>query len=180
MVPSAYFLTKGVGQHNIPLQSLELALQVAGIGHSNIVEVSSIIPPGCMRLSAQEGKERLLPGEITFAVMARNSSCEPHRRISASIGLAMPAEKWRYGYISEYHSFGETDEDAGTRAEDLAATMLSTKMGIALDPDKAWNERKRFFRASGLIVRTANITQSAACEKSGLWTTVVAAAVFIP
>jgi arginine decarboxylase len=180
MIPKYFFLTKGVGKHKDQLQSFELALRNAGIHHCNLVNVSSIIPPGCKLISKEKGLKMLRPGEITFVVMAKNQTNEPHRLIAASIGVAIPSGKNNYGYLSEHHSFGQTDEAAGDYAEDLAATMLATTMGIPFDPQTAWDERKQLFRASGLIIKTTNITQSATGDKNGLWTTVIAAAVFVP
>ena len=58
--------------------------------------------------------------------------------------------------------------------------MLATTMGIQFDPEVAWDERKQIFKTSGLIIKTANITQSAKGDKNGLWKTTVAAAVFVP
>ncbi|MBS7659952.1 MAG: arginine decarboxylase, pyruvoyl-dependent [Candidatus Bathyarchaeia archaeon] len=179
MIPKYFFLTKGVGKHKDRLQSFELALRNAGIQHCNLVNVSSIVPPGCKLIPREKGLAMLKPGQITFVVLARNETNEPHRLIAASIGVALPADENQYGYLSEYHSFGETDEVAGDYAEDLAATMLATTMGIPFDPETAWDERKQLFKASGLIIKTTNITQSATGDKNGLWTTVVAAAVFI-
>jgi len=180
MIPKYFFLTKGVGKHKEQLQSFELALRSAGIQKCNIVNVSSIVPPRCKLISREKGLEKIKPGEITFVVMAKNSTSEPHRLIASSIGVAIPTEKNSYGYLSEHHSFGQTDEVAGDYAEDLAATMLATTMGIQFDPETAWDERKQLFKTSGLIIKTANITQSATGDKNGLWTTVIAAAVFAP
>ncbi len=180
MIPKYMFLTKGVGSHKERLASFELALRNAGIHRCNIVNVSSIIPPRCQLISKEQGLERLQPGEITFAVLSKNSVKEPYRLIAASIGVAIPSNKDSYGYLSEHHSFGQSDEAAGDYAEDLAATMLATTMGIPFDLDKAWDEKKQIFKASGMIIKTSNITQSAKGEKSGKWTTVLAAAVFVP
>lgn len=180
MIPRYVFLTKGVGTHKDSLQSFELALRDAGIQAYNIVNVSSILPPGCKIISKEEGTKMLKPGEITFAVMSKNSVKEPHRLLAASVGMAVPSNKDTYGYLSEHHSFGETEEKAGTYAEDLAATMLATTMGIPFDSEQAWNEKKQIFQTSGMIIKTSNITQSAKGEKSGQWTTVLAAAVFVP
>ncbi|UCB61267.1 MAG: arginine decarboxylase, pyruvoyl-dependent [Candidatus Bathyarchaeota archaeon] len=180
MIPSSFFLTRGVGKHRECLQSFELALRNAGIHYCNIVNVSSIVPPGCRLLPRSRGLKRIKPGEITFVVLSRNSTNEPHRLVAASIGVAMPSEKDSYGYLSEHHSFGQTREAAGDYAEDLAATMLATTMGIPFDPEIAWDEKKQLFKTSGLIIRTTNITQSATGDKKGLWTTVIAAAVFVP
>jgi arginine decarboxylase len=180
MIPKYFFLTKGVGKHREQLQSFELALRDAGIQHCNIVSVSSIVPPGCRLLSRERGLKLIRPGEITFVVLARNSTNEPHRLIAASIGVAIPSVKNDYGYLSEHHSFGQTDDKAGDYSEDLAATMLATTMGIQFDPEIAWHEKEQLFKTSGMMIKTANITQSATGDKSGLWTTVIAAAVFVP
>ena len=179
MVPKKVFFTKGVGVHKEKLASFEMALRVAGLAHCNLVLVSSIYPPGCKTISKEEGLKLLRPGEIVFAVYDRESNNEPNRLVAASVGLAIPADSSMHGYLSEHHSFGETDEKAGDYAEDLAASMLATTLGIEFNPELDWDEREQIFKMSGKIVRTTNITQSAVGHKDGLWTTVFAAAVFI-
>ena len=91
-VPTRMFFTKGVGRHKEYLQSFELALRDARIEKCNLVTVSSIFPPGCKRITADEGIRDLQPGQITFAVMARNQTNEPNRLIAASFGVATPAD----------------------------------------------------------------------------------------
>jgi arginine decarboxylase len=179
MVPKKVFFTKGVGVHKEKLASFELALRAAGLAHCNLVLVSSIYPPGCKTISKEEGLKLLRPGEIVFAVYDRESNNEPNRLSAASVGLAIPSDPSMHGYLSEHHSFGETDERAGEYAEDLAASMLATTLGIEFNPELDWDEREHIFKMSGKIVRTSNITQSAVGNKDGLWTTVFAAAVFI-
>jgi len=175
------FFTKGVGVAKQQLMSFELALRNAGIEKFNLVTVSSILPPGCQRVTKEKGLEMLKPGEIVFCVLARNATSEPNRLIAASIGCAVPADKnQHYGYLSEHHPFGETDAKAADVAEDLAATMLATTLGVEFDPNTAWDEREKVFKLSGKIVTTTNVTQSAQANKDGLWTTVIAAAVFVP
>ena len=175
----AIFLTKGVGRHREKLTSFELALRDARIAEFNIVRVSSIFPPGCKVISVQEGLKQLTPGQIVYAVMYDNATNEPHRLVAASVGLAIPANKEHYGYLSEHKSFGETDHRAGDYAEDLAATMLATILGVDFDPDTSYDERKDIWKLSDKIVTTRNVTQSAIGDREGLWTTVVAAAVFV-
>lgn len=179
MLPTKIFFTKGAGVHKEFLTSFELALRSAGIAPYNLVSVSSIYPPGVKRVSKEEGIKLLPPGSVIPAVMARNATNEPNRLVSASIGVAIPNNPGQYGYLSEHHPFGETDEKAGEYAEDLAATMLATTLGIEFDPEKTWDEREQIYKASGQIIRTSNITQSAIGNKDGLWTTVVAAAILI-
>ena len=132
LIPRRLFLTKGVGKHKEKLQSFELALRDAGIQHCNLVQVSSIVPAGCRVIPKDKGRVMLTPGEVTFVMLARNATREPNRLIAASVGLAIPSTK-TYGYISEHHAYGQTEEVAGDYAEDLAATMLATTMGIAFD-----------------------------------------------
>ena len=178
--PTKMFFSKGVGRHKDYLQSFELALRDAGIEKCNIVNVSSIYPPGCKRIPKDEGIKQLSAGQITFCVMARNATNEPNRLIASSIGVAQPADDSVYGYLSEHHPFGETDERAGEYAEDLAASMLATTLGVQFDPNTNWDEREKIFKMSGKIVRTFNVTQSAEGDKNGLWTSVVAVAVLLP
>ena len=179
MVPKYVFFTKGVGIHREKLASFELALRDAGVERYNIVRVSSIFPPGCRIITRTRGRDLLSPGQFVFCVLAEASANEPGRHMAASIGLAVPADGTQYGYLSEHHSFGETDERAGDYAEDLAATMLATTLGLEFDPESAYDERKQIYRMSRKIVRSQNITQSARCDKHGRWTTCVALAVFV-
>ncbi|MBI5471657.1 MAG: arginine decarboxylase, pyruvoyl-dependent [Ignavibacteriae bacterium] len=179
-VPGKIFFTKGVGRHKDYLQSFELALRDAKIEKCNLVTVSSIFPPNCKRIPTDDGLKLLQPGQITFAVMARNATNEPNRLIAASIGVAQPADPNQYGYLSEHHPFGETDEKAGDYSEDLAATMLASTLGVEFDPNTAWDEREKLYKMSGKIVRTYNVTQSAEGHKDGIWTTVVATAILLP
>jgi arginine decarboxylase len=145
----------------------------------NLVYVSSIFPPGCRVIPKEEGLKELKPGQVAFCVMARNETPEPNRLISAAIGLAVPKDSDNYGYLSEHHTFGQTAEKSGDYAEDLAATMLATTLGIEFELDKAWDEREQVYKSSGKILKTTNICQSAEGNKDGLWTTVIASAVFL-
>ena len=179
MVPKKIFFTKGVGVHKEKLASFELALRDAGIAACNLILVSSIFPPGCKKISKEEGVKYIRLGEIVFCVYDREQTSEPNRLIAASVGVAIPADDNQHGYLSEHHAYGETEEKAGEYAEDLAASMLATTLGIEFNSDTAWDEREQLFKMSGKIVKTSNITQSAIGNKDGLWTTVFSAAVFI-
>ncbi len=180
IIPKRVFLTKGVGKHKEKLASFESALRDAGIAPFNIVRVSSILPPGAKLVSKTKGLQYLSPGEIVYVVVSECSTNEPHRLIAASIGVAIPADRNQYGYLSEYHSYGETEPKAGDKAEDLAAQMLATTLGVPFDPDTSYDERKELWKISTKIVKTMNITQTAIGDKYGLWTTVIAAAVLVP
>lgn len=177
-IPSKIFLTKGVGTHKDKLASFEIALRDAGIEKCNLVYVSSILPPNCKIIPREDGLKLLNTGQITFCVMARSETQEPNRLISAAIGIAVPSNSSNYGYLSEHHAFGEVAKKSGEYAEDLAATMLATTLGIEFDSEKAWEEREQIYKASGHIFRTTHICQSSEGNKDGPWTTVISAAVF--
>ena len=176
-VPTEIFFVRGIGVHKDKLASFEASLRVAGIEKCNLVYVSSIYPPKCKIIAPKKGLRQILPGQITFCVMARTDTNEANRLVASSIGCAVPADESAYGYLSEHHGHGFTDEKAGEYAEDLAATMLATTLGIEFDSEKSWDEREQTYKSSGKIIRTRNITQSAE-GKDGMWTTVIAAAVF--
>jgi len=180
MVPTKLFFTKGVGAHREELRSYELALRDAGIEKCNLVHVSSISPPGCKIISRNEGIKELVPGMITYCVLARCSSNEPRRLIAASVGTAIPSGEGMYGYLSEHHAYGQTDETAGAYAEELAARMLASTLGLSdFDDSKNWDEMKKECRMSDKIVKTGNTTQSTIIDPNGNWSTVIAAAVFL-
>ncbi len=179
-VPRMVFFTHGVGRHKDKLTSFEFALRDAGIAPFNLVTVSSILPPQTKVISREEGLKYLKPGQIVFVVLSRNQDNEPNRLLAASVGAAIPADRTNYGYLSEHHAFGQTEEKAGEYAEDLAASMLASTLGVDFDPNAAWDEREQQFKMTGKFVKTSNITQSAIIDKTGNWTSVIAAAVFVP
>ncbi|OPY25490.1 MAG: Pyruvoyl-dependent arginine decarboxylase [Methanocella sp. PtaU1.Bin125] len=161
LMPKKAFFTTGTGKHREMLESFEMALRDAGIEKFNLVTVSSILPPGCEVVEKEEGLQALMPGEIVFTVMSRNSSNEPSRRIAAAIGCAIPKRPLEdFGYISEHHSYGESDECAGRYAGELAGEMYYT-----------WKKERP--------LKTDFAARSAEVDEEGNWTTVIAAAVFI-
>jgi len=176
-VPTKLFVTRGVGRAKAKLASFEAALRDAGIAEYNLVRVTSIFPPRCKIITREQGCKLLDPGQILHIVLADNATNEPNRLIASAIGIAIPKDKNTYGYLSEHHSYGETEERAGEFAEELAAEMLATSLGLDYDEDLSWKEKEQVYKMSGKVVRTMNITQTAVGHKNGLWTTVVAAAV---
>jgi arginine decarboxylase len=179
LVAKKLFLTRGKGIHQDKLTSFEYALRDAGISGTNLVLISSIFPPGAKLISRVEGLKLIRPGSVQFVIYSRQQSNEPHRLMAASVGIAEPADKTKYGYLSEYESFGETEKEAGDYAEDIAAQMLASSLGVKFDLEKSWDEKRKQWKISGEIYKTRNITQSAVGDPKGRWTTVFAAAVLI-
>jgi arginine decarboxylase len=178
MVPTRAFLTRGVGRHKYQLKSFEEALRKAGVAQQNLVQVSSILPPKCRIISRAKGLQYLTPGEVCFCVMARADTNEHGRLVASSVGIAVPKDPKKWGYLSEVHGYGMNQREASDMSEDLAAGMLGTTLGLDVDPDKAWSEKEQVYKSSGLIIRTSNVTQTARGQKD-LWTTTVAIAMFL-
>ncbi|MFC2075417.1 pyruvoyl-dependent arginine decarboxylase [Bdellovibrionota bacterium] len=178
-VPKKMFFTKGVGIHFEKLTSFELALRSAGIAELNLVKVSSIFPPGCKVVNKSIGQQELEAGSIVHCVMAEASTNEPNRLIASSIGVAIPDDKKQWGYLSEHHCYGMTQKAAGDYAEDLAAYMLATTLGIDFEDKVKYDEETEIWKMQKKIVKTREITQTAVGPKDGKWCTVIASGVFI-
>lgn len=178
-VAKKLFLTRGKGVHEDRLTSFEYALRDAGIAGTNLVLISSIFPPNARLISKASGLGQIKSGQILFTIYSRNQTNEPHRLCGASVGIARPTDPNRYGYLSEYDSFGQNEKQAGDYAEDIAAQMLASSLGIPFDIDKNWDEKRQQWNVSGQIYKTQNITQTAKGDKDGRWTTVFAAAVLL-
>jgi arginine decarboxylase len=179
-VPKRLFFTRGVGVHREKLASFELALRDAQIACYNLVRVSSIFPPHCQEVSIEEGLTELQPGQIVHCVMSEVATAEPNRMVAASVGVAIPSDRSRFGYLSEHHAYGQTAKAAADYAEDLAAEMLATVLGVEFDPDSSWDEKREIWRIADVIYETKEVTQAAVGNKDGRWTTVVAAAILLP
>jgi arginine decarboxylase len=121
----------------------------------------------------------LKPGDITFRVLARSETNEFGRHVYASLGLARPTDPDMYGYISELHGYGMTAEASREQAEDLAATMLASSLGLDFDPEAAWNERKQIYEHSSLIIDSTSITAAAEWGRDNHWICGIASAVFL-
>lgn len=177
LLPKKIFFTRGIGRGETQLQSFENALRDADIAAYNLVSVSSILPPYVEIVDKPEGIKLLSYGQILFTVLARNSSNELNRMISSAIGVAVPSDRSKWGYLSEHHSFGETEKVAGFFAEKLAAEMLASTLGQS--DQLKWNSDREEYVLQDKILTTKNICSTAVVMNSGEWTTVISAAVLI-
>ena len=177
LLPKKIFFTRGIGRGETQLQSFENALRDADIAAYNLVSVSSILPPYVEIVDKSEGIKLLSYGQILFTVLARNSSNELNRMISSAIGVAVPSDRSKWGYLSEHHAFGQTENDSGHFAEKLAAEMLASTMG--LDDHLRWEEKKNEYVLDDKILTTKNIAATTVVLKPDEWATVIAAAVLV-
>lgn len=170
------FLTRGIGQHPIQLVSFELALRDAYLEAQNLVSVSSIYPPQCKRISREEGVTQLLPGEITFCVLSRSAidGSEEGRLVGSGVGLALPSDPDRFGYIFETHTFDKDEAATHTEAREGALLLLSSSIDPTVDVYNIDSipQSLRDEITSDSMVYVAE-------SRKGMWTTVVAAAIYV-
>ena len=180
IVPVQFFLTKGVGVHQKEMRAFENALRDAGIQTCNLIKTSSIIPPGCRRISVEEGMKQTPPGQITFAVLAQSQTNEPGQLIAAGIGMAQPKDKTIHGYLTELESaIGRTEDDVIQDVIEMAIENLATQWNPAFDGEKVYRKGKKNYTLEGRDVSVDSIVQTALGAENNQFTVVIAAAVFV-
>lgn len=132
MVPKFAFFVSGVGMHEDRLQAFEKALLAAGPFAHNLVTVSSIMPAGCEIITPEEGFAKLIAGEITFCIMARQDTDKPLEHASAAVGIVKVKDTTKFGYISEYHGAAAGTDEAEKIAQRLAVEMYEAKTGTLI------------------------------------------------
>jgi len=119
--PTQYFLVSGASDGYTPLNAFDGALLQAGIGNTNIVKMSSIVPPHCERISPIA----LPPGALVPAAYAALTSDLPGEIISAGVAVALPEDENQNGLIMEYSAKGERH-----RIEEIVRSMAVEGMKL--------------------------------------------------
>lgn len=104
--PTQYFLACGASDGYTHLNAFDGALLRAGIGDTNIVKMSSILPPRCKLISPIP----LPPGALVPAAYVSITSDIPGEIISAGVAVAFPKNRREPGLIMEYSSKGHKKE----------------------------------------------------------------------
>jgi arginine decarboxylase len=101
--PTLYFLASGASEGYTPLNAFDGALLQAGIGNTNIVKMSSIVPPHCTLVDPIA----LPAGALVPAAYAAITSDVSGEIISAGVAIALPENEDQNGLIMEYSAKGE-------------------------------------------------------------------------
>lgn len=104
--PTHYFMVSGASEGFTPLNAFDGALLCAGIGDTNLVKMSSIVPPHCRLVSPVA----LPPGSLVPTAYASISSDIPGELISSAVAVALPKETHYAGLIMEYSARGSRAE----------------------------------------------------------------------
>lgn len=96
--PTKYFFAKGASEGMTKLNSFDEALLKSGVGDTNLVRMSSIVPPSC-----QEIEPVKLPGGALIPIAyASITSDKPGDTISASVAIGIPKDDTLPGLIMEF------------------------------------------------------------------------------
>jgi len=108
-LPNAVVLLSGASEGETPLNAFDNALLNAGIGHLNLLKVSSIVPPGARIVTYSDHDVRAVcqEGAIVPCIMSFIVSSNPGEIISACVGIGVPAESHCYGMIYEHSGIEE-------------------------------------------------------------------------
>lgn len=104
--PDAYFFASGSSEGGMPLNAFDGALLASGIGNTNLVKMSSIVPPGAVHIDPVS-----LPyGALVPVAYAAMDSGIKGQTISAAVAAAFPSDPAMPGLIMEYSATGPSDE----------------------------------------------------------------------
>lgn len=103
--PTKFFLVSGSSEGFSLLNAFDGALLASGVGDTNLVKMSSILPPGC-----EEMKQPPIPlpqGALVPVAYASLYSDVPGETISAAVAIGIPEDPNRAGLIMEYSARAE-------------------------------------------------------------------------
>jgi arginine decarboxylase len=103
ILPKHFFLTSGSGEASTELNAFDAALLDAKIGDTNLIKLSSILPPRAVEIEPYE----LPKGSLVPLAYGDRVSSEPGITISASVAVGIPFDPADAGLIMECSRIGE-------------------------------------------------------------------------
>jgi len=104
--PTAFFLVAGAGDASHALIAFDRALLAAGVGDVNLVKLSSIVGPRCIRVEPLS----LVPGSLVPAAYAWITCDQPRQRIASAVAVAHPADPSRASLVTEHSAVASKNE----------------------------------------------------------------------
>ncbi|MGC8658670.1 MAG: pyruvoyl-dependent arginine decarboxylase [Desulfomonilaceae bacterium] len=120
-MPTTFFLTSGCGEASMELNAFDAALLDAGVGDTNLIKMSSILPPGAKEI------ERIALRKGSFVPLAYGdrTSNIPGVQISAAVAVGIPEDPLDAGLIMEFSHEGSPDS-----CETIARNMVEEGMEL--------------------------------------------------
>ena len=151
--PTKFFLVSGSSDGFSLLNAFDGALLASGVGDTNLLRMSSILPPRCEELKPRPAS--LPQGALVPVAYASINSDVPGEVISAAVAIGIPKDPNLAGLIMEYSA----------RAEESVVLEQVKKMA-----EKGMEMRKREIKEIMAISATFNIvTIGAAFAGVVLW-----------
>ena len=104
--PTNFLLCRGASEGYTPLNAFDAALLEAGVGNTNLMKMSSILPPGLTR----KNSATFAPGGFLPIAYASITSVTPQEVISAGVAVAIPEDVSKPGVIMEYSARGHAED----------------------------------------------------------------------
>ena len=103
--PTKFFLVSGSSEGFSLLNAFDGALLASGVGDTNLVKMSSILPPGCTEIKPPPVP--MPQGALVPIAYASLCSEVPGEVISAAVAIGIPKDVNRAGLIMEYSARAE-------------------------------------------------------------------------
>ncbi len=104
--PDKYFLVKGFAEGDTELNAFDNALLAAGVGNTNLVRMSSILPPAAKQIEPV----KLPYGALVPIAYADETSSLPGETVCAGVAVGVTDDLSLPGVIMEHHMHGSEEE----------------------------------------------------------------------
>lgn len=105
--PDVFCLVRGASEGHTRLNAFDNALINAGVGDTNLMRVSSILPPGARQMDIRDA--RLPKGGLIPLAYATMDSTTPGRIISSAVAVGIPEDPEEAGVIMEFEDHSRLD-----------------------------------------------------------------------
>ena len=104
--PTTWFFGAGSAEGWTELNAFDNALCAAGVGNTNLVKMSSILPPHCEQIPPVK-----LPLGALVPVAYASMTCDQSgQTVAAAVAIAFPTDPELNGLIMEVHGVGTKEE----------------------------------------------------------------------
>jgi arginine decarboxylase len=122
-----FFLTSGAGEASTPLNAFDAALLAAGVGDTNLIRMSSILPPCATEISPTA----LPKGSFVPLAYGEMTCSEPGTIISATVAIGIPEDPQNAGLIMECARQGDPME-CEKACREMVREGMETIRGISI------------------------------------------------
>ncbi len=114
--PNIYSIKAAEAEGFSELNAFDVALLKSGVGNTNLVKMSSILPPNCRKKESIE-----LPlGSLVPVAYASLTSSKKGQRIAAAVAIGIPKDRSKNGLIMEFEDYNITKEQAEAHVRKMA------------------------------------------------------------